>query len=73
METILQGQVLTPATLALLDAIVGVGKPVPDEDVPEALSNLVVARLVGSGPAGQPTPTEAGVRATAPRFMKGIN
>ena len=72
-QTILQGQVLSPAALALLDAIVGVGKPVPDETVPAALATLVAARLVGSGIDGQVTPTEAGVRCTAPRFMKGIN
>jgi len=63
-------QILTPDALALLCAIVGVGNR---DAGPDALDWLVGERLVGSDRTGRVTPTEAGVRATAPRFMKGIN
>jgi len=65
-----QVQILTPDALALLDAIVGVGNRAGD---PDALDWLVSERLVGSGADGKVTPTEAGVRATAPRFMRTIS
>jgi len=71
-HTILQGTILTPTTLAVLSSIVGVGPAVADHLVPAAIEELHAARLVGVSGFGEITPTEAGVRATAPRFMKDV-
>lgn len=72
--TIIQGDVVTPLEMTVLEVIVGVRAPLNSGvGVPDAVRMLSSIGLLAIVDAGQLVPSDAGIRATAPQHMKGIN
>lgn len=64
-------QLLTPEKIKALEIIVGVRRPA--QVSADAMQQLVDDGLIGvDRTTGAVLPTDSGVRATAPQYMKGI-